>query len=569
MGGLYLKNRSVGDLAEKIISEKETLNENLYTAFQTAAIIAGSPSFRGGYADAFKNYLRDGAMNTLSGMIDLGMEMGEISTLMKMMFLAYESSESGEVAQDELENIKSKLTSKESSFNGMKGKISSLTNRAAQYISPVTPQMELVNNAYTAARDGITDISERLETTDSNVLDNVKQLRERIEEVATQMRNLMNFVYKDNTLIPENIGKITKQDWYQKSTNVGLTLMMSEDPFFYSADKQSRSARQWAAGLTSDIYAYAGYDWMTKEYEILLRDNKLSIEARNAVLDASAYAQLTDAVYGKGAAKLLYEEGKFVIGANEDFFGIGGEYSAGISNLSGKVQFGEHVFAEAAQKLGYVDGSLYLGKNGNFTGVDGKFAAGLLGSTYNYQVTEWLRGKGHTDVGYLKGDVKAGWGDDFKGVHMGGEVGLAHHKSSVMVGPKWLNFELEGEAKFMCADGKVDAYFEDENNWAIGVDASATAAKAEIGGGLNILDYEVKSKGPDGKKVKKTMLGMDASVGIGLDVGFAAYAKSENVWKGDYINVNATSVKLKGAFGLSAEVELTIPTISINWPWKK
>lgn len=48
---------------------------------------------------------------------------------------------------------------------------------------------------------------------------------------------------------------------------------------------------------------------------------------------------------------------------------------------------------------------------------------------------------------------------------------------------------------------------------------------------------------------------------------FAVYAESKKAIDLDIADINATTLKIKGEFLLGGNIEITVPTIYMKWPW--
>ena len=70
-GNLYLKNSAVIGLYDSTKAYETTVQETLYSQYKTAFKISKSNHFRGDAADSFKNYITNGTINIISGMMDI------------------------------------------------------------------------------------------------------------------------------------------------------------------------------------------------------------------------------------------------------------------------------------------------------------------------------------------------------------------------------------------------------------------------------------------------------------------------------------------------------------------
>lgn len=470
-GNLYLDNSAVISLFEQAKGYESTVQEAFYSQYKTAYKISVSNYFRGDAADAFKNYITNGTINIISGFLDLSSDISMIIQIFAEAFYQYELTHDGKVEESALDYINETLTKKETTFEGAKSELNAVLNLAAQYISTKGLSLESVNTGYTQTRNAVKKIREDLYAVDDEALKTANELLERITELRTLIERMMAFCYNDNGQInADNLTKIQSQDWFQTAGNVTLYLLLQEDPFEYCAGEVTVAEDQWATGLCSDIYAYAGYSFLTASGEAGIEDGTAFAKGKAAVLNANGYAQFTD----------------------------------------------------------------YLSASAN------------------------------VNVVYAEGEAKAGWSDKYKGFKVDAGVGVLQADGSVVLGSKDLNAFIKGEVKVLCADGKVAFEFEDDGEFAIGVDASATLASASVKGGTTILGYKSKDSATG---ETQTLLGFKAGAKADAGGSFAIWAESKTAIETDYVNINATTVKIDAAFLIGVDLSITIPTPYFKWPW--
>ena len=342
---------------------------------------------------------------------------------------------------------------------------------AAKYISTKGLSLGSVNTGYTETRNAVKKIREDLYAVDDEALKSANELYERIGELRTLIERMMAFCYNDDGKInADNLNKIQTQDWFRQSGNITLYLMLEEDPFEYTAGEVTLSEEQWAAGLCSDIYAYAGYSFLTASGEAGVEDGTAFAKGKAAVLNANGYAQFTD----------------------------------------------------------------------------------------------YLRAQANVNVLYAEGEAKAGWSEDYIGFKVEAEVGVIQADGSVIIGSDDINAFVKGEVKVLCADGKAAFEFEDDGEFAIGVDASATLASASVKGGTTILGYKNKDTATG---ETETLLGFKVGAKATAGGSFAVWAESETAFEMEYMNINATTVKIDAAALLGLDLSITVPTPYFKWPW--
>lgn len=470
-GDLYLSNEAVIDLYERVKGYEGTVQDAFYSQYKSAFKLSVSNYFRGDAADAFKRYLTAGAINLINGFLDLSSDMTMIVQFIAELFFQYEKTHAGKVEEGTLDYIKQALQVKKEYFDETRNEMNAVLSLAAQYISTKALMDGQVDAQYFDINTRLDTIRTDLYAVDAEALKTATELLDRIISLKQQIEKAMGYCYdSDGKIDVSHIATLSDQDWYEQSGNVTIYLLLQQDPFEYAAGEVTLAEDQWAAGLCSDVYAYAGYSFLSASYESGLEDGTAFIKAKAAVAKVNGYAQFTD----------------------------------------------------------------YLSAN-----AEVRFA-------------------------YAEGEAKAGWSDKYVGVKLEGEVGLIDAEGKIVIGSDDLNAFIKGEAKVLCADGKVAFELEEDGQFAIGVDASATLASASVKGGTTILGYKDKDLATG---ETETLLGF--KVGAKADAGgsFAIWGESKTAIETDYLNINATTVKIDAALLLGLDLSVTIPTIYPKWPW--
>lgn len=470
-GGLYLNNASVIGLYDQVKAYESTVQDAFYSEYKNTYKLSVSNYFRGEAADSFKNYLTNGAINIICGFLDISSDLTMIIQMFAEAFYQYENSHDGCVDEGVLDYINQTLSSKRNIFEGVKGELNAVVGLAAQYISTKNLQLGNVDLRYDDTKSSVLRIREGLYEVDDEALRAANDLYTRISDLKSLINNILGFCYRsDGKLNTDNIPNLNSQDWFETSGNVTLYLLLEEDPFEYCAGEVTLAEDQWAAGLCSDIYAYAGYSFLTASGEAGVEDGTAFAKGKAAVLNANGYAQFTD----------------------------------------------------------------------------------------------YLSAQANVNILYAEGEAKAGWSDKYKGFKVEAEVGVIQADGSVVIGSDDLNAFVKGEVKVLCADGKVAFEFEDDGEFALGVDASATAASASVKGGTTILGFKNKDTATG---ETETLLGF--KVGAKADAGgsIAAWAESETAIETEYFNINAVTVKLDLALLVGVDMSVTFPCPWFKAPW--
>lgn len=471
-GALNLKSSSLLNMYNTVKSYEATVQTALYDQYKAAYKISLTNYMRGDAADAFKSYFSQGTINMIQGLLDISSEMTMILQLIVEIFYQFESDGSGAVREPTMDSIEQTLKARKSMYEGLESELDSVTSAASSYISAVSLDHNSVYSEYNSVAGRLTQIRNDLYSADGSALSSAKELLDRINALRDQVSKTMGLCYQDGNFMPQNAAGLSSQSWYEEQSDTTLIMMLAEDPFEYEAGTVSVSEDQWAAGLCSDVYAYAGYSFLSASYEAGVEDGSAYINACAAVLTLNGYAQLTDYIKAQGEAKVVYAEA----------------------------------------------------------------------------------------------DAKAGAGNGYFGARVEAEAGVIKVEGSVVVGTDDFNGYIKGETKVLCADGKVAFEFEEDGQYAIGVDASATLASAEGKAGFSFLSYKVND-GTATSGETEDLFKLSVSAEATGGGSFAVWSESKTAIEGDYFNINAKSLKLKGSFLGGGSISVTIPTVYFKWPW--
>lgn len=470
-GTLSLENAVIIDMYDKVKEYETTVQDAFYSEYKNAFKLSDSNYFRGTAADSFKEYIKNGAINIITEFMDVTADVTMIIQLLAEAYFQYEKTHNGKVDEPTLDYIEETLKSKKGIFESFSYELSNVLSAASQYIYTKDLELNNIHSSYGIIEGNNKNIRNDLYSVDDESLVAANELFDRITALKNLIIKMTGFCYNESgKLNVDNLGKVPSQEWYSKAGNVALYLKLQEDPFKYSAGEVTTAEDQWAAGLCSDVYAYAGYSFNNGSYEAGVENGTAFVKAAYTLAEANGYAQFTNYLCAAASVKALYG----------------------------------------------------------------------------------------------KGDAKAGWSDKYKGFHVDAEVGVVSVEGSVILGTDDLNAFVKGEAKLLCADGKVAFEFEEDGQFAIGVDASATAASAEVKGGTSIFSYKKKDSAT-GKSEPLLGFKVGAEASAGGDI--AVWAESDTAIETDYVNINATTVKLKLTALLGLDFSITVPTPYFKWPW--
>ena len=140
-GYLDLKTSTVQAMYEAINEYQPTVVDALYDLYKSAYTLSYTNAFQGDTADAFKNYLREGTINVISGLMDVVSELTTNMQLISACFGEYETATDGEINETELDTYKK-------TYDDYYTTLSATLNKAAQYISLVDVDYDLVSTGF-------------------------------------------------------------------------------------------------------------------------------------------------------------------------------------------------------------------------------------------------------------------------------------------------------------------------------------------------------------------------------------------------------------------------------------
>lgn len=341
-GALNLESEPLLEIYNSVKEYETVVQDALYEQYKVAYKISLTNYMRGKAADSFKTYFSRGTINMIQGLLDISSEMTMIIQFITEMFYQFESGDEAKINEGTLDGIEGDLAGEQKIYNDMENELFEVLNVASQYIDTTAIEVNTVNDSYSSVREKIQSIRENLYTTDDEALQSAKELLIRINELKDFVNKTMGFCYKDGNFIPDNIDKLPSQNWYSEQSNATLSLLLAEDPFAYEAGEVSVNEDQWAAGLCSDVYAYAGYSFLNASYEGGVEDSTAFVRARASVMDLNGYAQFTDYVRAEAEIKGVYGSADAKIGAGSGYLGAHVKAEAGVANANGIVVVGNN-----------------------------------------------------------------------------------------------------------------------------------------------------------------------------------------------------------------------------------
>lgn len=461
-----LINEEIATMEETIKTYKTTVQEACYEQFKNAFTLTQSNNFRGAAADSYKGYISTATINLLNGLINVSEELATTMESIKTTFLGLESEESGSIDTDTLSEVMQNLITKNTSYISLDSEIQTTLSSAGEYISITPLSTDTVNSAYTQLNTDVQQVGFDLETCNTSALALADAMLTRLRDLKTNIENISGQYHVNGEINYDKLPNMVSEKWYKHEDVDNLERLYEGDAFAFAAGSGAVSENQWAYGLASDVYGYAGYSIIGGSYEGQIRDGVASGSFNGSLLSANGALQITDYFNAKGNADLLAVSGKGKAGFSKDYIGLSAEGSATVAKASASAVLGNDAF----------------------------------------------------------------------------------------------NLKADASAQVLSADGYAKCEADSNGNFAFGLggDASAASAKASVGGTFLGMPTD---------KGEKPLFGAKVSGSVGVEAGADFLIESSNVIDGDFVNLNSTHIKLGGKLGLGLEIDLTIPTISFDWPW--
>jgi hypothetical protein len=423
-----LVNSNVAEILSQVNQYKKTVQDAFYEQYKNIFILTQTNNFRGEGADAYKEYLLSVTINYINTFINISEQVSAAIEKMHSSYIALENSEQGSIDTSTVEEVRRNLNSKNEKFQYLVEEIDELNREAAQYISVRGLNSSDISATYSNIDTELYNICDDLTKADEAALKEANNLFEEINELANQLKTIANDYHKDKKISADMVKDIPSQQWYKTESNKNLSLLMKEDPFFYSANAKYRSEGQWAAAITTNFYAYAGYSALGGAYNANLRNGVASLDANASGFNAYGTVQMTQ--YFKQNANISLGTAAFngKIGASKDYVGLQAKGSVAAADLNYSAVLGTDKFngyvkanATALSASGYT--SCYVNpSNGNFDlGIGGKATVGEASVSLG---TTFITVPGHSNSGsFAGGKVKVSNSTSLLAASVKGKVG--------------------------------------------------------------------------------------------------------------------------------------------------
>lgn len=240
-----------------------------------------------------------------------------------------------------------------------------------------------------------------------------------------------------------------------------------------------------------------------------------------------------------------------------------GQWVAGTSDTNYITTSGYVVGAEGELTT---SGSFF--DNSNPFTVEGNGSAAVLSGDVQGE-TLWGYGKLDASGRLFGADGSMYFGP--RGADLEGKVAYFDADATVMIGHENFNGYASGNVDFLTAEGHARFKLPEgaDDDVKIGLGGKANGASVGFDAGISLFEVDSADNinRETGEKVKKSILGVDAGVNIGLQAGGGFDFSSEAVYSNDYLNVRANELDVNLRLGAGVKFSVAVPSIQLKWPW--
>ncbi|WP_143318377.1 T7SS effector LXG polymorphic toxin [Clostridium sp. HBUAS56017] len=424
-----LVNSNVTEMLNQVNQYKKIVEDTFYEHYKNIYELTQTNNFRGDGATAYKEYLIKVTVNYINAFMNIAAEVSTTFEKMHNSYIALESSETGSIDAETLDNVKEGLNGKNEEFQSLAAEVEALNDEASNYISVESLNTSDVVETYSGLDSELCKINDELTEVDSNCLTEANNLLDRINELMYQLKAVANNYHYDNKINADKVKEISVQTWYKEEKADNLNIKLKEDPFYYSADAKYLSENQWARGIASDTYIYGGYTAFGGQYNANYNKGVGSVDASGSLFNVYENAQLTDYLKQKASLSLGSAAATGKIGFTDDYSGFQAKGSVSVVDANYSTVLGTDTFngyvkanATALSAGGYVND--YVKSNGDFDfGIGGKATGAEASGTVG---TSILTVPGNTEKNeYAGGKVKVSTSTSLLSLGVKGKIGLS------------------------------------------------------------------------------------------------------------------------------------------------
>lgn len=415
--------RELNDVKRKVAEYKLALQTALYEQYKQAYSITKSINFKGEWATSYKQYVEAVNLNLINQILNATEELSSCIDHLAQSFAGVESSTTGIISDEALQDAEDTLTAKENQFNTWAGRIDGINARAkSEGIALVALSSPEVNTQFTKAQARVQKIGDEKAEANTAAQPAVEALNARIAELMNLISQLMKNYYTENgTLKFDELPSVKKAEWYHTDDNTDvLAGLRAMDPFYaggVSTDNYTHNVGKnggWSSTGAMNAYASGrlGSSFAEGQAGASLIDFHANGNNMNPFIGGDFSMQ---GLKGEVGGYVGENGAKGYAGAKLFSMGGGVTLAPGTVNLRGEAEvtfFSADAFAEstfedvnnfsfgagASADAAKIEGGLYAGEvttsNGATTPLFGFSASGSagVGGSLGMSSTNWIDG---------------------------------------------------------------------------------------------------------------------------------------------------------------------------------
>ncbi|ORO80218.1 T7SS effector LXG polymorphic toxin [Streptococcus oralis] len=354
---MKLDNSKVATIELEVSTTYSNVEKQLYQVYKSLKILTQTNSFRGDGAEAVKTFMKSNSLNTAYLIVEAVKNLESSIKAVKSGFLEFESEETGKVLDSKVDDKKSELNKIAKNIDSHATSLEACEKKAGKFITVENSDTDAIAIAFADIEKKLKKVNQDFQQKDQELYQKVSRLTDYFSNISNNISQVMNnYVLPSGKYDDSKFDNLKREPWYIEGKVSVFQKKMEEDPFVYGAGSVANWEGQYAIGFSNDVYAYAGADAVSRNYEIKVQDGELKANGKVRLAGGELHANAGDLASVSATADLASLKGSTTIGKNGLILSAGGavasaEATAKVANL---------VTAKASAKGPSADGTMAL-----------------------------------------------------------------------------------------------------------------------------------------------------------------------------------------------------------------
>jgi hypothetical protein len=338
---MTFSNPELSDILTKTNNYAGQLLEALYSQYRAAYAIVRSRHFRGGSADAFKEYMDIVAIHFISRIMDLALELIEMANNVNSSFLGLEPANNGIMDEATIDSTRQTLGMRYSDFEGLMIQTRAILNRARAYVTPTALNEAIVHSDFIQMQNELSGNIDGMEATNNIALQHVSSFKNKLDDLRSDMNQFLNEYSTGERIDFLNVQNLSEQQWFDNSHGNALLAMWLNDPFVYVEEHGAIWENQWVTGDIED-FAYFGMSVLSGHVQYSLDSDGLIYNRSHTGLSLTAGRE-SENLSAHIDARLLNANVNARFGWSEDYQGFNLSARAVVASIEASMTLGDGI----------------------------------------------------------------------------------------------------------------------------------------------------------------------------------------------------------------------------------